>query len=130
MLYYKHGSRRLVAVNPSGMPLGVPMMLNGSFDERLEEINLSLGEGDLLFIYTDGVTEATDREGKQYGQARLVDFLSGRLRHNHHEPVSSLSEAIVSEIDSFSGFTKQSDDITFIIARTTGATTHGSDSPS
>jgi serine phosphatase RsbU (regulator of sigma subunit)/uncharacterized membrane protein affecting hemolysin expression len=119
MLYYRGKTSQLVTINPSGMPLGVPSTLNGGFDERLEEVNLKLDEGDIFFIYTDGVTEATNRDGRQYGQERLMSFFEGQLNGDGTASVSSLSEAIVNEIDSFSGFAKQNDDITFILAKTT-----------
>ena len=48
-----------------------------------------------------------------------MSFIEGQLNGNGTASVSSLSEAIVNEIDSFSGFAKQNDDITFILAKTT-----------
>jgi len=86
----------------------------------LEEVNLKLDSGDLLFIYTDGITEATNREGRLYGQERLIKFMEDKLLHSTYDKLSSLTEDIVAEIDSFSGFAKQNDDITFILARTAG----------
>ena len=120
MVYYKAGTKQVVLVNPSGMPLGVPSTLEGDFTDRLEEVNLKLDSGDLLFIYTDGITEATNREGRLYGQERLIKFMEDKLLHSTYDKLSSLTEDIVAEIDSFSGFAKQNDDITFILARTAG----------
>ena len=118
MLYYRAGTKQLVPINPAGMPLGVPVTLSRSFEQGLEEISLTLDTDDLFFLYTDGITEATDREGEQYGVAKLQDFLQQRLGSRDGPEITAISRDIVEEIDNFSGFAKQNDDITFILART------------
>jgi serine phosphatase RsbU (regulator of sigma subunit)/anti-sigma regulatory factor (Ser/Thr protein kinase) len=118
MLYYRAGTKQLVRINPAGMPLGVPVTLTRSFEQGLEEISLTLDADDLFFLYTDGITEATDREGQQYGVAKLQDFLQQKLVGLNGTEISALSRDIIEEIDNFSGFAKQNDDITFILART------------
>lgn len=118
MLYYKAGTRQLIKINPGGMPLGVPVTLARTFEDGLEEVALELDANDLFFLYTDGITEATDRDGNQYGVSRLQEFLADQLRQAGEVNVAPLSQRIVDEIDNFSGFAKQNDDITFILART------------
>jgi serine phosphatase RsbU (regulator of sigma subunit)/anti-sigma regulatory factor (Ser/Thr protein kinase) len=118
LLLYRAGSRQVKRVNPSGMPLGVPSTLDQSFAESLESTEIHLQAGDIVLLYTDGITEATNRDGKQYGLDRLADFIEDRLRDGEIRPVSEISRGIIDEIDNFSGFAKQNDDITFIIART------------
>jgi len=117
MLYYQARTDRLTRINPSGMPLGFPVTFDQGFEESLEEINLELNRGDIFFIYTDGITEAVDREGRQYGLEKLEKFIQGQLSHRGIAKISDLSKAVVEEIDSFAGFVKQTDDITFILAR-------------
>lgn len=120
MVYYRCRTSKLQTLNPTGMPLGVPTTLERGFAEGLEEVTLDLDENDLFFMYTDGITEATDREGKQYGLTRLVEFLRGKLEANERIDLPTLVGGIVEEIDSFAGFAKQNDDITFIMARVVG----------
>ena len=119
MFLYQGETGRFTTINPAGMPLGVPSTLNGDFHERLEEVNLGLAAGDVFFIYTDGVTEATNREGRQYGSERLMAFFREQISRENEHPISDLSDAIVGELDAFSGFGRQNDDITFIVARST-----------
>lgn len=135
MLLYEAATGDVLKVNPAGMPLGMPATLGPSFEERLEQVSLTLEEGDTFFIFTDGITEATNREGRHYGLDRLIDFVGSEVAQGSSEEISSLSKALVSELDDFSGFAKPSDDITFIIARShlgSGATTakhpHGAQS--
>lgn len=123
MLYYSAGSGRMNRINPGGMPLGLPVSLDGSFEDHLEQVSIKLEDGDGFFIYTDGLTEAADPHGRQFGLDRLAELLSNRFSLGARPELNSLSEEVVGEIDDFAGFTKQTDDITFIIARAVPVTT-------
>jgi serine phosphatase RsbU (regulator of sigma subunit) len=80
------------------------------WESSIEEVKLC--PGDLLVIWTDGVTEAPNRQGEEYGEARLADL----VRKNRHLPVNELMAAIQSSVQEFSGAT-QADDVTMIVAR-------------
>ena len=71
---------------------------------------LTLEEGDRLFIYTDGVPEASDADNKMFGLERMTrvlnDNTSGTLEH--------LLEAMKSEVDDFVGDAPQFDDLTML----------------
>ncbi|HVP06635.1 MAG TPA: SpoIIE family protein phosphatase, partial [Candidatus Acidoferrum sp.] len=117
LLLYQAKSDKLLKVNPSGMPLGLDVTLGKSFADGLEEITLNIEPGDLFFMYTDGITEAVDRERRQYGLDRLSQFLLNQLRNGALDKIATLSHALVEELDSFSGSTRQNDDVTFIVGR-------------
>jgi len=117
MLLYRAAMGTVTKVNPTGMPLGMPVTLGPSFEKGLEQVSLTLEDGDAFFIFTDGVTEATNREGQHYGLEQLIEFVSSELARDSSGEISSLSKALVSNLDDFSGFTKPVDDITFIFAR-------------
>ena len=68
--------------------------------------------GDVLALYTDGVTEAFNNEEEEFGEARLIEA----LRKHHAEPAASIVAAIVEEVRNF-GTQEQNDDITLIVAR-------------
>ena len=77
----------------------------------------SIGEsflypGDTLTLYTDGVTEACNREGEEYGEQRLLDAVQG------HRELSSerLLSAVVDDVREFSPG-EQQDDITLMVAK-------------
>jgi serine phosphatase RsbU (regulator of sigma subunit) len=67
---------------------------------------------DLLALYTDGVTEAFDEAGEEFGEQRLVDA----LRRHRDRPPESLLASLVDEVRSFSA-REQHDDLTLIVAR-------------
>jgi serine phosphatase RsbU (regulator of sigma subunit) len=72
----------------------------------------SLLPGDTLVLYTDGVTEAFDDDGDQFGELRLVDSLR---RHRSQQPREML-HSVLEEVQRFSPH-EQHDDITLVVAR-------------
>ncbi|MBO7345574.1 MAG: SpoIIE family protein phosphatase [Clostridia bacterium] len=76
---------------------------------RAGEIMLS--KGDRLFLYTDGVTEATDVENKLYGEDRLLEFMNKNLSLGATKLLPKLKKSI----DKFVGEAPQFDDITMLI---------------
>ena len=70
-----------------------------------------LGRGDRLFLYTDGVTEATDANECLYGEQRLADFLSAHAQL----PAGEMLAAVKADIDAFVGQAPQFDDITMLM---------------
>jgi serine phosphatase RsbU (regulator of sigma subunit)/catechol 2,3-dioxygenase-like lactoylglutathione lyase family enzyme len=71
--------------------------------------------GDVLALYTDGVTESFSPEGEEFGEDRLADA----LRRHCEQPASEIVSAIVTDIQSFSP-DEQYDDITLIVAKCRG----------
>ena len=117
IMIYRADSGKIKSINPAGMPLGIRETLSESFADRLEEVQFRLDEGDLFIMYTDGVTEAHDREGTFFGESKLTQFLLDELTETPDYPISELTKELISQIDDFSGFARQADDITFIMAR-------------
>jgi len=74
---------------------------------------LVLQPGDAICLYTDGVTEAFNEKGEQFGEERLVDFLSIRRR----ESVEGLIRMLLEKIKLFSTNLAQSDDLTLLALR-------------
>jgi sigma-B regulation protein RsbU (phosphoserine phosphatase) len=73
---------------------------------------LSLSSADLLVVFSDGITEAFDHAGEEFGEARLVALLRA---HRHLRP-GELLDAVLAEVRRFSG-TTQEDDQTLVVAR-------------
>ena len=76
---------------------------------RIGEITLS--SGDRLFLYTDGVPEATNTENQLYGEDRLLNFMN----QNSTMEAVDLLPALKSNIDEFVGTAPQFDDITMLM---------------
>ncbi len=74
-----------------------------------------LPPGSLLLLYTDGVTEAEDTSGAQFGEERLHDLLNSAPRA---EPESTLRN-VVNSVDSFAQDRALGDDLTLLALRYT-----------
>lgn len=77
---------------------------------------LQLAPGDMIFLYTDGVTEANDEEGSLYGESRLLALANSRT---DAEP-EQLAGAVWRDIQDFQGKAEQFDDITMLVLRYQG----------
>ena len=80
------------------------------WESNVEEVKLY--PGDILVVCTDGVTEAPDRQGEEFGEVRLGELIQG----NKDLPVKELMTAIQRGVEEFTAAT-QADDITLIVAR-------------
>jgi sigma-B regulation protein RsbU (phosphoserine phosphatase) len=79
------------------------------FQYRVNE--LQLNAGDRIFLYTDGVTEATNTDSALYGEDRLLNFMN----QNAAVPATELLPALKADIDAFVGEAPQFDDITMLM---------------
>jgi len=73
---------------------------------------LPLNAGDIFALYTDGITEAFNDAGEEFGEGRLVES----LRQHRDLPIQGLVASIVDDVQQFSA-NEQNDDITLIMAR-------------
>ncbi len=88
-------------------------VLAGLENARYKESELQLTEGDALFLYTDGVTEASTRENELYGDDRLLACLADCADAD----VQSILERVNQSLDAFVRDNEQFDDITMLCFR-------------
>lgn len=88
-------------------------ILAGMEEMNYKEGGLQLQPGDTVFLYTDGVTEATDNEKKLYGEERLLKILNSR----EFTDMKDLCNAVRKDVDLFVGDAPQFDDITMLAFR-------------
>jgi len=74
---------------------------------------LELRHGDLLVLYTDGVTEAFNNLNEAFGEERLKDFVLA----NRAKPAREVLDGLIAEIRQFTGTAAQSDDITLVVVK-------------
>ncbi|NQT06904.1 MAG: CHASE2 domain-containing protein [Candidatus Omnitrophica bacterium] len=88
-----------------GMPLG---LMSGEYDQE----SVSVSSGDIIILYTDGVSEAMSRRREEFGEERLTKAII----KNRELGSRGLLEALDSEISKFAKGAPQHDDITLIVA--------------
>ncbi|MBR3690983.1 MAG: SpoIIE family protein phosphatase [Eggerthellaceae bacterium] len=87
-------------------------VLAGMEGVRYRRHELRLEPGDMLFLYTDGVTEAADEGNELFGEARMLAAFKAAARDS--AGVREVCEAIGAEVDAFAGAVPQFDDITML----------------
>jgi len=93
-----------------GLPLGIRA------EAPYESGSTVLQAGDWLVIFTDGLIEALNERGEEYGEPRLLQTLHSGANSSPDE----LLRRILSEVDTFVGATPQHDDITCMLVKITG----------
>ncbi|MBR1741452.1 MAG: serine/threonine-protein phosphatase [Lachnospiraceae bacterium] len=89
-------------------------------DNEYREYQLTLGKGDILFLYTDGVTDAKNVTGEKYNTERMTTALNMHMSDNPQETIQSVRE----DIDFFIGEHEQFDDITMLCIKYYGMDSH------
>ena len=110
-LLYTAKDRKVAKVNPPGMALGVD---SGSVFDRLTRNHLvHLDTNDCLVLYTDGVTEALDTHGMEFG----MDKMTQAVQTSAPEGAPAIVKRLTDDLRNFAGATPQNDDITLIVIR-------------
>lgn len=90
-------------------------VLAGMEGMRYQEAKLKLQRGDTLFLYTDGVTEATDTAEQLYGEERLAAYLDGC----RNEAPEAVLHGLQAALEAFAKGAPQFDDVTMLMIRMT-----------
>ena len=102
-IIYHNGTVEYLTVKPNLMLAGLPGM-------KYQEHSVTLKPGDRLFVYTDGVTEATNKDNELFGEDRLLASITDK----QHLSSKEILEEIRKDIATFEGDAPQFDDITML----------------
>jgi hypothetical protein len=97
----------LERLNDGGIPLGILA------DAAYQSGAVTLQSGDWLVIFTDGVTEAENAAGEEYGEARLLNVLDA----NSTMTPALLMQTVMRNLDQFVGDAPQHDDVTLVLLK-------------
>ncbi|AXX17521.1 MULTISPECIES: SpoIIE family protein phosphatase [Leptospira] len=105
-LLYKAKEKNVVSLSGKGMPLGIK-------ESEIDEHELDYYPGDLLILYTDGVSEAMNESNEMYGLENLTKL----IERNGDMPLGALKELIIDTTDAFRGDADPHDDYTLFMIR-------------
>jgi sigma-B regulation protein RsbU (phosphoserine phosphatase) len=112
-IVFDHETGVAAPVKPPGMVVGID---SGSvFDRITGDFPLTLKRDDCLLLYTDGVTEALDANGDEFGPERMIEC----VQTSAPEGAPAIIARIIDELRVFVGAQPQNDDITLIAIRKT-----------
>jgi PAS domain S-box-containing protein len=111
MLLVRKGSTTPELLQAEGLAVGLDE--GAVFDELLEEREVALAPGDLVALYTDGITEARNTRGEEFTRERLA----AALVRNEDRALSELVKRVDRFVRQFTAFTSRHDDSTLLLFR-------------
>ena len=108
------GQRAAQVLTPDGLVLGLQLEgIEKKFADLLEECSLRVAGGNLLVLFTDGITEAMNERGDLFGESRL----SHLIEEHGHLPSKELREPIVRDVEASVGPVDQHDGMTMVVLK-------------
>lgn len=111
VLYYSAAKDKAEYFKDKGVALG--MVRNSSYINFIEANQFSYQPGDIMVLYTDGITEAKSKKGEEFGYDRLAEILMEVKTRNPAE----IQDTLIKKLYEFSGTTNINDDYTTMIIK-------------
>ncbi len=112
-LLYQQKSQNVTPLKTPGMVVGIDS--GDVFDRLTTDVAVPLERNDCILLYTDGITEALDNEGNEFGLERTI----GSVQSSAKEGAQAVVTRLIDDLRNFVGSTPQNDDITMIAIRKT-----------
>lgn len=93
--------------------LGFPIGLTDSIEDLIFDIKIQLYGGDVVALYTDGITEAENEHKEFYGLDRLIEV----IKLNRHKSVEVMRQVVIADVMAFVNGATVYDDITLVILK-------------
>jgi len=103
-LYFRSSKNQVAALDSFGWFIGI------SDDTEYEEKKITVTEGDRLFLYTDGITEAKNKDGEDFGEMRLARF----IKNSNNIEGKDFCESLLNTVNEYIDGTEINDDIAFL----------------
>jgi len=110
-LWWRARESKASTLQPKGIGLGLAP--DSLFERSLEAQSLRMEDGDLLLLYSDGLTEAMNPRNEMYGEARL----EAAVARYAHRTAPEVLEALLEEVARFSAGAPAHDDLTVLVVK-------------
>lgn len=114
-IVYKASNGKAFMLELEGSPLGLSILSVEDLEQNLQEYTLNMEKGDVIVLYSDGITEATNLRGEQFGEERFLKLVESLAQGDYS--AGEIKEGILAGIKDFVKDTPQSDDITLVIMK-------------
>ncbi len=109
VIYSVNGKLHLL--KNKGMGLGLESAKY--FDEHLEETEINIANDNVFVFYSDGLTEAMNKNREEFGTDKIIEIIDINRQHS----CSLIQKEIINSVDNFRGNAEQNDDITLVITK-------------
>tara|TARA_Y100000813_G_C24134992_1_gene339478 strand:- start:216 stop:1349 length:1134 start_codon:yes stop_codon:yes gene_type:complete len=110
-LYYDNSNKTAEYFQNKGLGLGI--LRNDSFKKFIHVNELEFDKDDILVLYTDGISEASNAEGEEFGFDRMKSLLE---KNAHYDPVM-IQKIFISKLYEFCGTKDLNDDYTMVVIK-------------
>lgn len=110
LLHYNALNRTVTLHQPQGLAIGLD---RHAFAEQLEEEKIFVRGGDIFVLVSDGITEAENEEGQQYGMEGVITC----LQDHAHGTASEIKHALLECVSVWAGAKERSDDQTLVVVK-------------
>ncbi len=111
LLLLKHSKKEIIPLKPKGIALGIEK--GQIFNRTLQVEKINLNKGDLVVFYTDGFSEAMNRNLDEFTEQRLCESII----KNRDKPVKEIITSALSDVNNFVKGHPQHDDMTIVVMR-------------
>ncbi|HDN26787.1 MAG TPA: hypothetical protein ENG03_06760 [Thioploca sp.] len=109
MIVVRQGHLELIDTSDLGVLVG----FQNDISEHVTQTEVALNAGDVVVLYTDGITEAENSEQKQYGIERLCET----VKQHWQQPATGIKQIIIDEVRQYTGQQTVSDDMTLLVLK-------------
>ncbi|AFY82191.1 AAA family ATPase [Oscillatoria acuminata] len=95
------------------LDLGFPIAMVEEMAEFVTTARVELNPGDVVVLYTDGITEAWNLDKQEYGLERLIEV----VQQNCHKSADDIQQAVIADVKGYIGQQKVYDDITLLVLK-------------
>jgi sigma-B regulation protein RsbU (phosphoserine phosphatase) len=114
IIVYRAKDSSCEIIKPDGMVLGVTC--DPSFNNCIKEVSFQIYPGDIIVMYTDGITESINEKQEEFGTTNLMDA----VRISNKESAEDIVKNIIERVSRFTGDIPQRDDLTLVVLKLKG----------
>lgn len=111
VLVWRAKKQKLEVIQPNGLALGLED--GRKFSKTIQEVKVSFAKGDCFVFFTDGFTEAMNKNKEEYGDERFAATVQNYVTRSAKE----MLEGILGDVRAFIGKAKQHDDMTIVVVK-------------
>ncbi|NIM11950.1 MAG: SpoIIE family protein phosphatase [Candidatus Aminicenantes bacterium] len=111
LLYFRRADNQIILLKPGGIALGLEK--GQIFDHKIKKEQIQLQNGDLIVFYTDGFSEAMNKDLEEYGEKRLMDV----IQYWQNRAAKEIIHQVVADVRAFTRGYPQHDDMTMVVVK-------------
>ncbi len=111
VMMFQKSKEEIKVIKTQGLALGLEK--GTLFNKMMQEVKIEIKSGDIILFYTDGLTEARNKLGEEFGEDKLQDCLN----RNADNTAEKILHELYSEVNRFSRGQAQHDDMSAVVVK-------------